>query len=453
MESSSIDGGARSGAAGRIALEMWVPEYPFMPLFLRRITEQAEQFGRAHPRYRVEVRGHDWLELAGQVHRAALAGRPPTIAQYFYTSAQEARDATDAAGRPLFTSVGRALGGRREILGEPVVFDDIVPAARDYYRFAGAAAAMPLLTSTTLCYVNLSMLQAAGVLRPPRTWAEVSAACAAVRRMRGDRGPTISWPNHGWFFQQALAQQGALLVDGDNGRAARARRVLFSSPQLMAYVRWWLDLHREGHYLYQGPFDWDANFQAFAEQRVAMAMTTSVEAERMIRAGAQGGFAALACRLPYNGAAPYAGSVVGGDALWLASGLDEATRDGALAFMQYLNNPANAARRHQETGFIPITRSATRLLDGEGWFARGPHHRVALRQLDATDGSPAARGALVGDLASIQEVLVRAMRDVLADGAAPEKRFEQAADEAESLLDDYNAYSAGLRSRGEIRVG
>lgn len=452
MENSSIDSGTRT-AAEQIVIEMWVPEYPFMPLFLRRITEQAAQFGRAHPRYRVEVRGHGWTELVGEVHRAAQAGRAPTIAQYFYTAAQEARDAVDPSRRPLFTSVERALGGRREILGEPVVFDDIVPAARDYYRFDGTAAAMPLLTSTTLLYVNLSMLQAAGVPHPPRTWAEVTAACAAVRSMRGDLSPTISWPNHGWFYQQALAQQGALLVDGDNGRSSRARNVLFNSAQLMAYVRWWLDLHRQGHYLYQGPFDWDANFQAFAEQRVAMAMTTSVEADRMIQAGRDGGFTAQACPLPYNGETPYAGSVVGGDALWLAADLDEATRDGALAFMQYLNTPLNAARRHQETGFIPITRSAARVLEREGWFARGEHHRVALQQLDATDGTPAARGALVGDFAAIQDVLVRAMRDVLLDGAAPDKRFAQAADEAQSLLDDYNAYSAGLRLRGEIKVG
>lgn len=444
-------------AADKAVIDVWVPHYPIMPQFQHWTQKLASTFSTAHPEYEISVHGYDYLTLPQQVHRAAQAGqRTPAIVQYFYTSAQEAYDTRRASGERLFTSVERAIGDRTEILGEPVVLGDLVPAARDYYRFDGAVAAMPPLTSTTLLYANTTLLAAAGVPEVPCTWAEIDAACKALSRL--DDGPAyaITWPNHGWLFQQSVAQQGGLLADHDNGRSGRAETVDLASDELLSYVDWWRRLHADGHYLnlYDGvAVDWDTNFGAFARQEVGMVLTTSVEAPRMVAAGAAGGFGVEASRMPYNDEVRYAGNVIGGDSLWLAGGLDPVTEDGALAFMQYLNRPRIAADRHQETNFIPVTRPAIDLLERDGWFAANPHHGAAIAQLDLTDGSPAARGALLGEFAGIQDAMTRAMHDVLTAGADPETRFAQATGEAQWLLDGYNAYCRGERSRGLIRVG
>jgi sn-glycerol 3-phosphate transport system substrate-binding protein len=443
-------------AADPIVIDVWVPHYPIMPQFQNWTQELAASFNVAHPQYRVTVHGYDYLTLPQEVHAAAGTGRAPAIVQYFYTSAQEARDTRRPDGRPLFTSVEKAIGGRAEILGEPVVLADLVPAARDYYRYDGAVAAMPPLASTTLLYANTTLLAAAGVPEVPQTWAALDAAAKALAALTDGPGHAITWPNHGWLFQQSVAQQGGLLADHDNGRSGRAETVDLGSDELLAYAEWWQRLHLDGHYLYTYDgvaVDWDANFAAFADQRVALVLTTSVEAPRMVAAGRAGGFDVVAARMPYNGAVPYAGNVIGGDSLWLADGLDEPTQDGALAFLQYLNSPRIAADRHQATNFIPVTRPAIGLLEQEGWFEANPHLRAAVDQLDATDGSPAARGALLGEFAGIQDAMTKAMHDVLATGADPLARFTQATAEAQRLLDGYNAYCAGRRPRGPIRVG
>jgi len=445
-----------AGGADKIGIDVWVPHYPIMPFFLDDMQDLARRFGEIHPRYRVDVRGYDYLTLPREVHRAALAGNPPTIAQYFYTCAQEAYDTRTRTGRPLFTSIERAIAGRREILGEPVVLDDIVPAARDYYVFDGAVAAMPPLTSTTLLYANTTLLRAAGLPRVPRTWVEIDEACLALSRLPDGPSHAITWPNHGWMFQQAVAQQGGLLADHDNGRSGPAERVYLASAEMMAYVRWWRRLHQDGHYLYLydgRQVDWDANFLAFARQQVAFTLTSSVEAARMVQAGRDGGFTVEASPMPHNDAVARAGDVIGGDSLWLADGLDEASRDGALAFVQFLNNPRNAADRHKQTNFIPVTRGALDLLDGQGWFRDNPHLRVAVDQLDATSGSPASRGALLGNFAGIQEIMTRAMHDVLVGGADPLARFTRATVRAQQLLNEYNDYRRGARPRGAIGVG
>lgn len=439
----------------RTVITMWMPHYPVMPWFTGRVRELAADFEAAHPEYRIQVDGHDWLDLPNAVHRAAATNTAPTVAQYFYTSTQEAYDTRRADETPQFTSVERAIAGRTEILGEPVVLADMLPAARDYYVYDGAVAAMPPLTSTTLLYANTTLLAAAGITDVPRTWHELDVACKAVAGLPGGPAHAITWPNHGWLFQQSVAQQGGLLADHDNGRDGRARSVYLASDEMLAYVRWWQRLHRDGHYLYQDSadaVDWEANYQAFAGQRVAFALTTSVVAARMVEAGRRGGFEVRACRMPHNGEVPYAGNVIGGDSLWLSDGLDPVTRDGALAFIQFLSNPANAAARHRETNFVPVTRGAVALLEEQGWFAENPHHWAAVDQLAANTGTPAGRGALLGDFAGIQTVLTRAMHDVLTGEASADTRFRQATGEAQRLLDNYDDYLRGRRPRGHIQI-
>ncbi|MFJ9810804.1 extracellular solute-binding protein [Streptomyces sp. NPDC101158] len=450
----------------QVVIEVWLNDYPVVPLFIGETRKLAEEFGRTHPGVRVEVRGIDHLRLPEEVARAAREGRPPAIVQNFYTSTQLASDLLAADGSPLFASVEKAIAGRDKILGVPVRLDDLVTAARDYYTLDDDGLfALPPLTSTTLLYANTTVLAAAGVHTLPRTWEELTVACEAVARL--DDGPShgVTWPNHGWLFQQAVAQQGAPLASPANGRDGRARTAELDSPAVLRFARWWQRLHADGHYLYSGLRSagddtypaWERNYRAFAEQRTAFVLSTSVEADRMVQAGRDGGFAVEASPMPYCGEVPYAGNVIGGDSLWLAAGLEPAARDAALAFLLTFLTPQNAADRHKTSGFIPVTASARELLDEEGWFDANPHHLVALDQLAAGDRSTTTRGALVGDFVGIQDEMTAAMHDVLTVGAEPAERFARAAAEAQRLLDDYNAHCLGQmpgpRGPHRFRVG
>ncbi|GHG38560.1 extracellular solute-binding protein [Streptomyces zaomyceticus] len=450
----------------QVVLDVWLNDYPVVPLFLSETRELAAEFERTHPGVRVQVRGVDHLKLPEEVARAAREGRPPAIVQSFYTSTQLSRDLLASDGSPLFTSVERAVDGRDKILGVPARLDDLVPAARDYYTFDGEGLfALPPLTSTTLLYANTTVLEAAGVRSVPRTWEELTAACAAVARLDGGPSHGVTWPNHGWLFQQAVAQQGALLATPGNGRTERATAVEADSPAVLRFARWWQGLHADGHYLYSGLRSagddtypaWERNYRAFAEQRVAFVLSTSVEADRMVQAGHDGGFEVVAAPMPYSAGVPYAGNVIGGDSLWLAAGLEPAARDAALAFLLTFLTPRNAAERHKTSGFIPVTESARALLEDEGWFEANPHHRVALDQLAAGERATAADGALVGDFVGIQDTLTAAMHDVLTAGADPAERFALARSEAQRLLDDHNAHCLGLmpgqRGPHRFRVG
>jgi sn-glycerol 3-phosphate transport system substrate-binding protein len=422
-----------------VTIDVWLNDFPW-PGLKNAVTRCTEEFGKAHPGYEVKLRFVNYWTMPARVAKAVEEGRPPAVAEYYYTNTQQARDAKAKDGTPLYTSVGEAIGGRTEILGEPVVIDDIVAAARDYYSYDGELFSVPRNTSTALLFANRTFLAEAGISELPRTWDELEAACAAVAELPNPPTHCSTWPVHGWLFQQAIAQQGGLLADHDNGRSGRAEKVDLASDEMIAYVTWWQQLHKKGYYTYTGrEGDWLGAFKAFASGQVAFTIASSHEVNTIVRAGRDAGFEVGVGWVPHNGRVPDAGAIIGGDSTFLAAGLDKATEDGALAFLQYLLNPANAASLHKAGDWIPITEASVDVLDDDGWFAEKPYLRVATEQLHAATNTPASRGALLGDFAGIQHVMDEAMIDVLVSGADPVTRFTRATTEAQALLDDYTA--------------
>lgn len=431
-----------AASTGPVTIDVWLAGHP-IPHFHDTAREAAESFSRAHPGYEIRLREVGFRELPGAVARAAAEGRPPDLAEYYFTATQLALDTRAGGGRPLFTPLQDAIGDRTKILGEPVVLDDVVPAVRDYYSQGGRLVSMPTVVSTAVLFANQDLLTRAGVDRMPATWQELEAACEAVSRLPGAPAHGVAWPNHGWMFQMEVAAQGGLLGDHDNGRSGRATRVALDSPEMLTYVRWWRRMHDRGHYLHTGtPRDWLAGMEAFRRQEVAFVVSSSAVGLMLSDMAAEAGFGLTTGHLPHNGDRPRAGSLLGGQSMFLTAGLPREKEDGALAFTQHLLNPHYALRRGY-TGSLPVTAGAQRQLAAEGWFDRHPYFGVAVEQVAGSNGTPAAAGAMMGDLSGIQDAMTAAMHDVLTVRADPASRFLAATQEAQARLDRYNASCRG----------
>ncbi|MBC6467532.1 extracellular solute-binding protein [Actinomadura alba] len=425
--------------SGKIVVDAWLADLAF-PRYMDELFRLGRRFEEAHPEYEIRIRGLGFRDGAAAVARAALEGSQPAIAEYYYTEMPNALDAVDSAGQPVFTSVENAVGGRTHILGEPVVLNDIVPALRSQYTWQGELVSLPTVATTFQLFTNVTMLRAAGVRDIPQTWQDLREASERVVKSPGGPPYAITWANNGIPFQHAVAVQGGALADHGNGRDGRAETVDFTTKEMMAWVSWWRGLHEDGLYRYTGELgDWFGTFELFVDQQVAFRLSSTNDIGAAAQDAANAGFEFAVSRFPFNAEVPYRGSVVAGTSLWLADGLDEATRDGALAFMQFLGNPRNAAQYHKEHSFIPITKSAFTRLEREGWFAEHPYHRGPSDQLDLAAGVSSAPGALIGDFFEIQVVLTRAMHDVLVRGADQRERFAQATTEAQEMLDRYLA--------------
>lgn len=445
-DDTTDDGG---GTEATTAEEMTVTDIDMWIAFadgprLEYTEARAAEFNAAHPDYNVVVTAFDSYNTVFEQTQLALeGGTAPEIIHFFEAATQEALDAVNPDGNPIFKSVTSAIGDRTEILGEPVVLDDVVSAARNYYTIEGEFYSMPWNTSSAIMFVNQDMLDAAGVAAIPQTWAEVDAACELIMAMDDAPSGCITWPNHSWFVEQTMGQQGALLVNNDNGRSGRATEVDLDSDGMVAYFDWWKNLDAAGHYVYTGvQRDWDGTNTAFQAQEVGMLIYSSSDTTVITETGSENGFNVVAANMPYNGDVAYEGNLIGGATLWLLDGLDTVTEDGSLAFMNFFSNPVNAAEWHKITGYIPITEAAVQLLSDEGFYDDSPNSLVASDQLAAAADTPAARGALLGNFVAIRDVITAAAEDMLINDLDPAERLAQADAEAQQKLDEYNALYA-----------
>ncbi len=432
-------GGGDDAASGDVVdINVWIA---FTDNRLDWTQAVAEEFNSQVDGYRVVVQGYpDYEALFDATLLAVDQGNPPAVVQYFEAATTDAQDAVDSSGDPIFASVEAAIAGRDEILGFPVVLDDVVESARNYYTLDGEFKSMPWNTSSATMFVNRTLLDAAGVDGTPSTWDELDAACEAFLASDAATDACVTWPNHAWFIEQTIAQQGATLVDNDNGRSARATEVELASDAMIDYVTWWSGLENDGTYVYTGTQrDWGGTYDLFAAQGVPFLIYSSSDTTLLTDEGVNGGFEVEAAFMPRNGdRTAGGGNIIGGATLWLVDGLPDDQSDAALAFLNFLNNPENAADWHRVTGYIPITEASLALLEDEGWFEENPNSLVANEQLAAAPASPATAGALMGNFVNIRNVMTEAVEDILVNDVDPATRLEEAQAEAQQLLDEYN---------------
>ncbi len=402
--------------------------------------EVAAAFNEQVDGYKVEINGfgsyNDAFDAAVQ---AINSGEPPAVVHFFEAATQEARDALTSDGEPVFADLEAIIDGRTEVLGVPVVLDDVVDAAASYYQLDGSYTSMPWNTSSAIMFMNRTLLDAAGVEGTPTTWQELEAACATFMASDAATDSCATWPNHSWFVEQDIALQGELLANNDNGRSARADEVFINSDAMVDYVTWWKGMADQGFYTYTGTQrDWGGTYDLFAAQNAPFLLYSSSDTTLLTNEGIDGGFDVETAFLPRNEAASGGGALIGGATNWVINGLDEQTQDGAIAWVNFLSNPENAAAWHVETGYIPITNAAIAALEADGYFDANPNQRIASEQLAASPDSPATSGALLGNFVAIRDVITEAIEGVLVSGDDPAESLAAAQDQAQALLDEYN---------------
>lgn len=452
---------APNETAGPIVIEAWIAVSPGNVLEGHGdpLVKAAESFNQAHPRYQVRVRKVEAHLLPELVAEAVAQGNPPDISEYYAVSTQTALDTRARNGDRQFVPVERAIAGRTEILGEPVVTGELVPSVRAHYSLGGELISIPTFVSTNMLCGNKAMLERAGIERMPATWQELEAACAAIRGLPDGPAHGVSWPNYGWLFHMEIAGQGGLLCNNGNGRLGRSTRVFLDSPELLDYVRWWKRMYDSGHYLATEELHYVTAMQAFLNQEIAFVVSSSAIGQMARDLAAEAGFEFVGGQLPRHQESVSPGGVLGGGSFFLSAGLPKEKEDGALAFLQYHLTPRHAVANMYDPSnplsSLPVTQAAYRQAMAEDWAEPFPGFRSATEQVVSAELTPAAAGPMVGNLNGINNALHQALEDVLLNGAGLANRFRTATDQAQQALDRYNAAALAYPpvTPDELRAG
>lgn len=444
---------APSFAQEKMDINVWIA---FTDFRLDWAVDVANQFNEEYPQYNVTITEYtDYEPLLDAYTLAQEQGNPPQAIQLFEVGTQFAIDSN------WFTPVASIINGREEINGQAVAFDDIVGVVSSYYTIGGDWSSVPWNTSTPIFYANTNLMEQAGVESIPTTWQELEAACAEFQPLvdAGTITGCVTWPNHGWFFEQWVAQQNELLVNNGNGREGRPTEVNLTSDAAINTVQFHKDMYDQGYFVYSGvQRDWTGVVQAFSTQQVPFIMTSSASAGGITSSALENGFNVVTSRMVHDGEVEWNGNIIGGATMWVTDA-EEAVEEGALTFLLYLNNTANAASWHAVSGYVPIRNSAIELLESieEGnmlgwdadakarvdlpagnWFEINPNFRTASDQLGESQLNLATAGAVFGTFVETRNLITQGIEDVMLLGADPMERMTQAQQEANVLLEEYN---------------
>ena len=393
------------------------------------IERMVADFNYTHPGIyvRVEHKG-SYRDTLNATILAAQQGNAPHLVQIFEIGSQLAIDSG------IFVPI------EDYVIGPEFQPDDYISGVANYYNIGGKFNSMPWNSSNPILYYNKDMFRAAGLdpEKPPETFEEMLSACDKLVSS-GTAKNCISWPLHGWFFEQWMANMGAELANNGNGRDARATEVYLTGDAAKTIVNWWKEMYDKGYYAYSGKLeDWDGADAIFVSGQAAMEITSTSDVVQRQNDAKANGFELGTSYLPYPESSERQGVVVGGASIWMTGGHPDEEMQAAKDFVIWFTNTENAIRWHKATGYFPIRKSAVDVLEVENWFELNPAYTKAFDQLLETKPIPATQGALIGAFPEVRTIVEQAVEKVLAGEASVDEALEAAKTEADKAIQDYN---------------
>jgi sn-glycerol 3-phosphate transport system substrate-binding protein len=325
---------------------------------------------------------------------AFRAGNAPHVLQVF-----EVGTATMMASKNAIIPVGKVMQDAG-LKFDPTAY---VPAVAGYYTApSGQMLSFPFNSSTPVFHYNKDAFKAAGLdpEKPPRTWPEVALAAAKLKTS-GHKCPyTTSWIS--WTQLETFsAWHNTEFATKGNGMRGNDARLAFNSPLHVRHIENLANMAKTSLFIYKGRGN--AADATFVSGECAM-ITGSSALYGNIKRNAK--FAAGISTLPYYPDVPGApqNTVIGGASLWVMAGKKSEEYKGVAQFFAHLSKAEEAAKSHQRTGYLPVTKAAYELTEKSGFYKQNPGTDVSVEQMirKTTDKS---RGIRLGNFVQIRTIV------------------------------------------------
>lgn len=397
----------------------------------------ADQFMAEHPDIQVNIESTttSYRDIFNNTLLAAEQGNPPHVVQLEEGSTQLAVDST------YFVKITDIATDEQQ-----AELADFLPQILNFYTISGEVWSLPWNSSTPLLYYNKTLFEKAGLdpTSPPKTFADVMAACDVAMNAGLNFAGCINWPMAGWFPEIWVTMQNGLLLNNDNGRSGRATESYLNSPEMLTVVQWWKELADKGYYIYTGsPEDYVGEATSFITQRLPMHINSTAGLANFIRFANTLGYELGVAPLVIPNEEATQGVYTGGGSLWVTGGHSDEEIAAARDFVFFMTRTDNNILWHKETGYMPNRFTSLDVLEAEQWFEANPFYRIAVDQLLNTVVSPATAGPVLGPAAEVREYLIKAIQSVIDQGEDPAAALQVAKDAADAALQDYNELVGG----------
>jgi len=305
----------------------------------------------------------------------------------------------------------------------------------NYYSLDDTFYSMPFNSSTPVMYYNKDAFEAAGLdpEAPPATFEEVEEASKAITESNPDM-KGFALQAYGWLYEQLLANQGALLLNNDNGRTDTPTEIGWTEEEgksIFEWVKRMVDAETFANYGTNG----DNMLAGFLAGDVAMFLQSSASSRDVIdNAPFEVGIAFL----PHPEDKERQGVAIGGASLWMIDGKPEEEQQAAWDFMKYLQTPEIQAEWHVGTGYFAINPAAYEEQTVKDAYKEMPQLQVTVDQLQSTIPSYATQGALMDMIPEGRKIMETALETVY-NGGDVDEAYHTAVEQFNAAIEQANA--------------
>jgi sn-glycerol 3-phosphate transport system substrate-binding protein len=357
---------------------------------------------------------------------AFRAGNAPHMIQVF-----EVGTATMMASKGAIIPVAKVMTDAG-LKFDPSVY---VPAVAGYYTAPnGQMLSFPFNSSTPVFHYNKDAFKAAGLdpESPPKTWPEVALAAAKLKAS-GHKCPfTTSWVS--WTQLESFsAWHNVLYATKNNGFGGLDTRLAFNSPLHVRHIENLANMAKSGLFVYKGRDN--AADAVFVSGECAMATGSSALAGSVKR---NSKFAYGIGTLPYYPDVPGApqNTVIGGASLWIMAGKKPDEYKGVARFLSYLSQPEVAAKSHQRTGYLPVTKASFDVTEKSGFYKQNPGYDVSVNQM-VRKTTEKSRGVRLGNFLQIRTIIDEELEGVWRGAKQPKEALDEAVKRGNEQLERF----------------
>jgi sn-glycerol 3-phosphate transport system substrate-binding protein len=397
------------------------------------INDLAGDFNKSQSEYKVvpTFKG-SYDESMTAAIAAFRAGNAPHVLQVF-----EVGTATMMASKGAIVPVGEVM----KKAGVTFDADAYVPAVAGYYTAPnGQMLSFPFNSSTTVFHYNKDAFKAAGIdpNSPPKTWPEVALAAAKLKAS-GHKCPfTTSWVS--WTQLESFAAWHNIeFATKGNGMRGIDARLNFNGPLHVRHIENLGNMAKQGLFVYKGRGN--AADATFVSGECAMTTGSSALYGNIKRnAKFTSGIAALPY-YPDVAGAPQ-NTVIGGASLWVMSGKKDAEYKGVARFFAHLSKAEEAAKSHQRTGYLPLTKASYEMTEKSGFYKQNPGTDVSVEQMirKTTDQS---RGIRLGNFVQIRTINDEELEQVWAGKKTAKEALDTAVKRGNEQLERFQKANQG----------
>jgi sn-glycerol 3-phosphate transport system substrate-binding protein len=243
-------------------------------------------------------------------------------------------------------------------------------------------------------------------------------------------GFTTGW--QGWVqIENYSAWHAAPIATRNNGFDGTDAQLLINKPLQVAHITFLQDMIKQGTFTYAGRKD-EATAKFYSGDCGIMMTSSGALANITKYAKFQFGTGMMPYDPSVKGAPQNA--IIGGASLWVLNGKNDDTYKGVAEFLSYLSSPAVAAKWHQETGYLPVTKAAYDLTREQGFYEKHPGSETAIKQMLNKPPLPFTRGLRLGFMPQIRTVVDEELEQVWSGKKTPQQALDSANARGDELL-------------------